>query len=119
MGQDCSPNTALLHEVTPVKFRDTPVDLQRILANNPPKTKELCVIVVRDIVSLKGVHQRAHLSEEVECLVRCVPLQEEPLKQLVIREPGNRLLVTDGCCQPDSDPGVPTGKLGDTARINS
>src|ERR1035441_2950631 len=58
------------------------------------------------------------LFRSIERFVRCVALMKQPLEQLVVGQPGNRLFVSDPRGERNRDACIAAGKLSNRPGIN-
>ena len=82
------PAPSLLREIAPEQLPDVPEDFRgRLLCERGQAWK--LSLLARERLALEGVHERARLGREEEGVVGIVPLPEEPLEELVVREAGD------------------------------
>src|SRR5258708_1536201 len=109
MRENSSVNSTSLDQIPPVEFRRVPEHLPCVFSDKRSEPYELGIIVVRNVLALKRIHERQCLSGEQEGIVLSTSLMKQAPKQLVVAQTRNGLVFTDGFRDGDGDAGVPAG----------
>ena len=87
LRQNSIPGSTPLYNFAPPKFDNILINPLRGHSDYGAEADEFSVVIVREVFSLKGIHEGAYLRDKVERIVGRVSLGEEPLKQLIVLQP--------------------------------